>query len=193
LTAAIQSELRRFGPLPACLGLDAQAFGALRRGGKELVVSDTDEGVFYTPHSMAADVFQAVLIVGYKTSPVSSYWILRSSHSAGPWGYTLLVGGEAVDGLVNLSMADGREALARRVLSAQRILVASDGGSPRPPGAGDPFVRPKLAAALVAAPRQPVRKTSPTWWLGLLLAIALAVFCTLYIIKKWDPSASTSE
>ena len=191
LTASIQSELRRLGPLPACLGLDAEAFGALRRGGKELVVSDTDEGVFYTPHFMAADVFQAVLIVGYKTSPLSSYWILRSSHGAGPWGYTLLVGGAAVDGLVNLSIADGHEALARRVLSARRILVALDGASPKPPGAGDPFVRPKLAAALVAAPGHPIKKTSPMWW-GVLLAVALAVFGALYIIK-WDPSASTSE
>ena len=191
LAASIQSELRRFGPLPAALGLDVEAFGALRRGGQDLLVTDTDDGVFYRPHSMAKDVFQAVLLVGYKTSPESSYWILRSSHGAAPLGYTLSVSGEVVDGLFNLSMADGREALEHRVLSAQRVLVSMDGEPAKPLAAGDPFVRPKPTAALAAAPRHLEQKTFLARW-GLLFAVALAALGVLAMIK-WNLNALTSE
>lgn len=192
--AAIQSELRRFGPLPASLGLDAEAFSALRRGGEDLVVVDTDDGVFYRPHSMLAEVYQAVLLVGYKTSPSGSYWILRSSHGAGPLGYTLAVDGEVVDGLFNLDMQDGREALVRRVLSAQRVLISLDGGSSKPLGEGDPFVRQKATAAVatMALPRQIEKRLPPAWW-SLLLVVAAAMLGVLLLVKWITPNASTSE
>jgi hypothetical protein len=183
LVASIQSELRRFGPLPASLGLDAEAFGALRRGGEDFVVADTDEGVFYRPRSMAADVFQAVLIVGYNTSPESSYWILRSSHGAGPLGYSLAAGGDVVDGLFNLSFADG-EALVHRVLSARSVLVSLDGGGTKALGAGDPFVFPKPAAALAAALLRREQKPPPAksvWW-GVVVAVTLVMLGVLAIV-----------
>ena len=206
LTACVKSELMRFGPLPAALALDREAFGALQRGGADLVVERTEQGVFYRPRHPVASLFLAVLIVGYGTSSDGSYWICRTSHGKGPFGYVLATSGGLVHGLFNVDMAQPPEVLVDRVLSAEKITILSGGGGERRDlSSKDPFVYVKTAptssvqvsTASEAVPSQDATQGSKgrdsrlRWWSLLLFLIFATVACVV-TIKWWGPNESIS-
>ena len=158
----IKMELLRMGPLPACLSLDENAFQALERGGAEFQTRSPEQGVFYSPSVAAASLssFQPVLVVGY----TDWFWILRSSHGRGSFGYALLLeDGTSVDNLFNVSFQDSVSALDGRVLSCKEIgIQAASSGSPTPLSLSDPFLLPFPSRGAAADGLSAVSATVPT-------------------------------
>lgn len=155
LVAVVKSELVRLGPLPAALALDAASFEVLNRGGSSLRVSRPEQGVFYTPRPhVVAEPYQAVLIVGYE----QDFWICRSSHGRGSFGYTLeFTDGGHIDNLFNVPTSVSPVVLLDNVLSCERILISPTEGESvaRDLRATDPYteaVRERVASVVLPAP-----------------------------------------
>ena len=208
LTACVKSELVRFGPLPAALALDRVAFGALQRGGADLVVKSTEQGVFYRPRHPVIGLFHAVLIVGYGTSSDGSHWICRTSHGKGPFGYALATSGGLVRGLFNVDMAEPPEVLLDRVLSAEKMTILS-GGERRDLSSKDPFVDVRAAPtsslqvstaseavssqdAAQGSKRRETRLWWWWWWWSLPLFLIFATVAFVVTIKWQAPNESIS-
>jgi hypothetical protein len=203
LAACVRSELARFGPLPAALALDREAFGALKRGGVDLVVERTEQGVYYRPRHPEADLFHAVLIVGYGTAAGGSYWICRTSHGKGPFGYALAASGGIVRGLFNVDVAEAPDVLLDRVLSAEKMTITSGGEERRDLSSKDPFVYEKTAPtspALISNATETVSSKDASrgpeshlrWW-SLLLFLIFATAASALIIKWRSPNELISE
>jgi hypothetical protein len=150
LVALVKRELARLGPLPAALSLDRDAFEVLNRGGAPLRVGSAEQGVFYEPARVSED-YQAVLLVAY----TRDFWICRSSHGRGSFGYALEFPGDAgsVDNLFNVSMSLKPAVLVAQVLSCERMQLTTQRGdeAPRDLGPRDPLV-----SQPAAPPSQPL-------------------------------------
>lgn len=200
LISCIKSELLRFGPLPASLGLDMESFDALQRGGNNLLVTLTEDGIFYKPRHMMRDRFHAVLIVGYASSPRGSYWICRTSHRKGAFGYTLKVDdGEksVIEGLFNVDMKEDRNVLIDRVMSCEKMMIAPQKGRElQELSENDPVVMkvmkiaPSVALsgsvasdAVLEAPRPPRSHASRGYWpwLWLLFVFGLLTIAFAFL------------
>ena len=189
LVAVVKAELVRLGPLPAALALHSPSFEVLNRGGSPLRVSRSEQGVFYTPPPhVVAEPYQAVLIVGYE----QDFWICRSSHGRGSFGYTLeFTDGGRIDNLFNVPMSASPAVLLDNVLSCEKILIRTTEGESvaRDLRATDPYT--EAAHKLIASVTLPAPPPAPradggrrrgrrSVWLwavfGLLLLMAAAAF-----------------
>jgi hypothetical protein len=183
LVSLVKRELARLGPLPAALSLDRDAFEVLNRGGAPLRVGSTEQGVFYQPAARTPEDYQAVLLVGY----ARDFWICRSSHGRGSFGYTLEfpAGRGAINNLFNVSMALEPSVLVGQVLSCDRMQLTTGGAAeaPRDLGPGDPLVRPAEPAppppalprgsAPPAPPPPPGASSVRLYWVLSLLVASL--------------------
>ena len=204
LIACIKSELKRVGPLPASIGLDEESFAALQRGGSDLQVNHTDQGVYYRPRHMKEDLFHAVLIVGYVSASRGSYWICRTSHRKGSFGYTFVGVGKdnLVDGLFNVDMQEDPNVLINRALSFEKIMIALRKGEALTDlNKHDPGVFQKTSPASVlttvsvgqTSPSQkteknPRRRVSKLWIWTLLFFLCFLIISYILIYKWHNPS-----